>query len=177
MAEAKKVIRKPKTKVIQTNVKPAVDKNYAIIDYSSLTDPNFIEFVEGLWSTKLDCNPSTFPVKYKLCTIIAEIRYHIKEKQSQTQSIAQKYGTYDTNTDNWMIKPEVQQQFQNELNTLNDIKIQSESLKIDIKDLQESNMWQQYPFDNMSLSIIDITSDFVNYDGIEDNNESTIEEQ
>ena len=38
-------------------------------------------------------------------------------------------------------------------------------------------MWQQYPFDNMSLSIIDITSDFVNYDGIEDNNESTIEEQ
>ena len=132
MAEAKTkgLIRKPKTKVIQTNVKPAVDKNYAIIDYSSLTDPNFIEFVEGLWSTKLDCNPSTFPVKYKLCTIIAEIRYHIKEKQSQTQSIAQKYGTYDTNTDNWMIKPEVQQQFQNELNTIITYRMKSHWCKI-----------------------------------------------
>ena len=71
----------------------------------------------------------------------------------------------------------MREQFQNELNTLDDTNIQSESLKIDCKDLQESNILYIYPMSDMSLLVIDKSSDFINYDNIEDTNESTIEEK
>tara|TARA_B100000424_G_scaffold24189_1_gene17099 strand:+ start:2833 stop:3366 length:534 start_codon:yes stop_codon:yes gene_type:complete len=177
MAEAKTkgLIRKPKTKVIKNKIekpKPIINDNYVVLDYSSFSNPDFIDFIEQIWTEKVHVsNNENFHLKYRFSSVIAEIRYHINEKQIQTQKIAQKYGSYDQNSDNWIIPPEVQQQFQNELNTLNNERIQSENLKLSIQDLKKVNIWSNNPFNSMSCSLIEQAADFIDYGDIEDNNE------
>jgi hypothetical protein len=167
-------VRKPKTKVVRNKTKvvpePVMSDDHIIYDYSLISDSSFIkDFVEKSWTESYH-NPNNehFNIKYKLCNVIAELRYHIKQKQEKTQEIARKYGSYDQNTDNWMIPPESQQEFQNELNTLNNIRIQSDNLKINASDLVKASIWDRPPYNSLSLSNIEILSDIINYDFFEE---------
>lgn len=166
-------VKKPKIKVVKTKEEPVqkniVNDEYAIIDYSSFSDQNFLKFIEDVWNNNYhDASNTTFQIKYTFTNLISEVRYHIKEKQTKTQELAKNYGSYDPNTDNWIIPPEVQQEFQNELNTLNDTRIQSESLKMNVSDLKKANIWTSHPFDHLSMALIEMLDDIINYDFFEE---------
>ena len=162
-------VKKPKTKVTKrAKPKQAVD-NAMVIDYSSFSNSKFVEFIEEVWNEDFHTpNNESFDIKFKLSNILSEIRFHILQKQQLTTNLAQKFGSYDQNADNWIIPPEVQHKFQNELNSLNDTKIQSEHSKINVSDLTKANIWTHHPFSKMSMAMIEMLQDIINYDFFEE---------
>ena len=180
MAELRKV-KKTKAKKPTVKKQEVKDKDYVIIDYASYNSEEFLTFIKNLWLNHFELsNNDAFLTKMKLYSIISEIRYHIAEKQRKTSELAQRYGTYDSIADNWVISPESQQKFQKELNTINDIKFISESEKIEVSELKNAFIFQNYPFTNMNLEVLELTLDFINYDSLyndENKNKLTLEEQ
>lgn len=181
MAELRKV---KKTKAKKPTVKKqeeVKDKDFVIIDYASYNSEQFLIFIKDLWTHSYElANNDAFLTKMKLYSIISEIRYHIAEKQRKTSELAQRYGTYDSIADNWVISPESQQKFQKELNTINDTKFMSENEKIEVTELKNAFIFQNYPFTQMNLEILELSLDFINYDSLyndENKNKLTLEEQ
>ena len=164
-------VKKPRKKITnrKTTPKQIVEDNLMVIDYSSFSSSKFVEFIEEIWNEQFhDSGNKNFNIKYKFSNLISEIRFHIKQKQELTQNLAQKFGSYDQNSDNWIIPPEVQHKFQNELNTLNNTKIQSENTKMSVSELKEAGMWQHHPFSKISMSIIEMLDDILYYDLFEE---------
>jgi hypothetical protein len=175
MAEARKIkkIKKVK-KVIEKIPEPiiVIEKDYVIIDYSSFLNENFIQLINEIWTNSHTYDThgtqteiiSRYLIKLKFYHIISELRYHISVWKNTRTSLAEKYGDFDPNTNNWIIDPTKQEEFTKDLNNLNDKRIQAETEKINLIELYEIQYLVRSPLSNISLENIEFASDFINFD-------------